>query len=849
LSETSQTDQGQDPDLKLWGTEARGVLRGDRSFQRAAFYFFLFLLLFVGAFGPRDLTWSLDPSLHGVLETVASVLAFVVGSLALVRYYSKKQRTFLFIGTGFLGTAVLDTFHAIVSTGMVGNPAIEDLQRLSQLSFTASGAFLSSFFLMSWVAWWRNRTGSSMMRVREWPVYFWATLLTVLLLAGFISGLSEWNQAIELAWASTGPAKLLPALLFSLALAGYLWRGHWRLDASEHWLVAALVVSAMVYWAYMPLSKQAYDLGFTAAHLLKVLGYVGVLMGLMGSVYVTFRREEEAADAAQAANAALAREIDIRRQAERAIQESEERLQDFLDNAHDLIQSIGPDGKFLYVNGAWKKVLGYTDQDIERLTYFDILDGSCERRCRQDFAVVLEGRTLPVVEVSFRAKDGRAVHCSGSSNARFQDGEPVAVRSIFRDVTEQLQSKREMEGFKASLQALVENTGDAIWSVDRSTRLITFNTGFSMAAEVRTGREPWVGAEPSDCFPPDDAPWYEEMYGRALDGQAFSEFRDEEIGGQIRSYEFSFNPIREILGITGVAVFGRDVTLRRRTQLALRMAKEEAERANQAKSQFLANMSHELRTPLNSVIGFTNILLKNRHGNLAEQEIGFLQRITANGQHLLALINEVLDLAKIEAGRMDVGRSPVDLGGLIRETLGQMEGQIRNKEIALRGEVPSDLDPLGTDADKLRQVLINLVGNALKFTEKGEVVVSVEVRHDGRTPGAIAVRDTGIGIPADRLQAIFEAFQQADGTTSRKYGGTGLGLTISRSLCQLLGFDLKVESEVGKGSTFTILLGEGGVPPRKADDDLMEEALRPVPTRRLGSGLAAGTPGREGKGG
>ena len=789
-------------------------------------YFFTFLILFVGAFSPRgELEWVLGQPFHGVLETLATALALVVGALALVRFYSKKQQTFLFIGTGFLGTAVLDAFHALASTGLVGDPERAGDQHLASLSFTASGALLSLFVLMSWVAWHRERLHPQRPKYRELSVYLWATLLTLAAFAAFAFLPGSW--AVFPDRTLSQPLGLFPALIFSLALVGYLWKGHWRFDAFDHWLVTALVVSVMAHGAYITFSHQVHDSGFTAAQLLKVLSYAGILIGLMVSVYVTFRREEEVAEAAQAANTALAREIDIRRQAERAIQESEERLQDFLDNAHDLIQSVEPEGRFLYTNEAWKVVLGYTDEDLERLSFFDILDGDCVEQCRRDFAAVLDGQDLAAVELSLRAADGRMVICSGSSNARFQGGKPMAVRSIFRDVTEQLQARRDLEAFKANLQALVENTGDAIWSVDRSGRLITFNTGFSMAVEVRTGKEPRMGAEPAQCFPPEDVEWYEEMYRKTLTGRAFSELRDEEIGGQIRSYEFSFNPIREAMGITGVAVFGRDVTARRRTQLALRMAKEGAERANQAKSQFLASMSHELRTPLNSVIGFTNILLKNRSGKLSEQEIGFLQRITANGQQLLALINEVLDLAKIEAGRMEVISAPVDLEALVLETLAQMEGQIKERDIVLKAEVPPGLDPLTTDSSKLRQVVINLLGNALKFTEEGEVAVSVSTRDDGHTPAALSVRDTGIGIPSDRLHAIFEAFQQADGTTSRKYGGTGLGLTISRSLSHLMGFELQAESEVGKGSTFRIVFPEDGPPGILPEEELVAEGEGP----------------------
>jgi PAS domain S-box-containing protein len=594
----------------------------------------------------------------------------------------------------------------------------------------------------------------------------------------------------------------------------------------------ALIISVMVHGALMPFSRVSHDLAFDLAHFLKALSYICVLVGLLSSVYTTMRREGEAAHVAQAANTALAKEIDTRRKAERILQESEERLQDFLDNAHDLIQSVDPQGKLLYVNRAWERTLGYGEEDRKDLNFFDILDESCRDRCIRDFRSVLDGASLPMVEVSLRARDGRIVFCSGSANARFEDGKPVATRTIFRDISESRAARRELEAFQANLQALVENTGDAIWSVNRALQLITFNTAFSMTLEVRTGREPGMGDLPEDVFPEEDAVWYREMYQRALKGEAFSELRDEEIGGQTRSLELFFNPIREAMGITGVAIFGKDVTARRRTQLALRIAKEEAERANQAKSQFLANMSHELRTPLNSVIGFTNVLLKNRSGKLDSKELGFLERISANGRHLLELINEVLDLAKIEAGRMELDLQSVDLGKLIQETLAQMEGQVRDKDLALRTDIPDGLPPLETDSGKLKQVLINLVGNALKFTEKGEVVVQVATLPDRSAISSVSVRDSGIGIPPERLKAIFEAFQQADGTTTRRFGGTGLGLTISRSLCQLMGYDLKVESTEGEGSVFTIRMAN--VPPRpKASKELLiEEALQPIHSSR-----------------
>jgi signal transduction histidine kinase/CheY-like chemotaxis protein len=237
-----------------------------------------------------------------------------------------------------------------------------------------------------------------------------------------------------------------------------------------------------------------------------------------------------------------------------------------------------------------------------------------------------------------------------------------------------------------------------------------------------------------------------------------------------------------------------------------------AESANRAKSQFLANMSHELRTPLNSVIGFANILLKNKAGNLRPEDLTFLDRILANGKHLLGLINQILDLAKVEARKVEVVKTSVALDRLVPDLLGQFESQVRGKPLKLQADLPRPMARLETDEGKLRQVLINLVGNAIKFTDRGSVTVRVAVDEATRQPVRIEVADTGIGIPPDRQAAVFEAFQQADASTTRRYGGTGLGLTICKALCELLGYRLELRSGVGQGSTFSLFLPAPAVP-------------------------------------
>lgn len=290
-----------------------------------------------------------------------------------------------------------------------------------------------------------------------------------------------------------------------------------------------------------------------------------------------------------------------------------------------------------------------------------------------------------------------------------------------------------------------------------------------------------------------------------LDHKVSTGSRDE-VGQLARSFDAMTEKLKSVtVSRDDLAV---EIAERRRAQEELGHAKEDAESASRAKSQFLANMSHELRTPLNSVIGFANILSKNKAGNFHPEDLAFLERIVANGKHLLELINQVLDLSKIEARRVEIETSMVALDQLIGAIIGQFEPQLHGRAVKLMAELPGRLTLLETDVGKLKQILINLIGNAVKFTEKGSVTVRVVAEeHTGR-PVRLEVVDTGIGIPHDRVAAIFEAFQQADPSTTRRYGGTGLGLTISKALCELMGYRLDVASEPGRGSTFSIVLAD-----------------------------------------
>jgi PAS domain S-box-containing protein len=246
----------------------------------------------------------------------------------------------------------------------------------------------------------------------------------------------------------------------------------------------------------------------------------------------------------------------------------------------------------------------------------------------------------------------------------------------------------------------------------------------------------------------------------------------------------------------------RDVTERIHAEDDLKAARAVAEQANQAKSAFLANMSHELRTPLNAIIGFTRIVRRKAEGVLPDKQTENLDKVLISAEHLLNLINTVLDIAKIEAGRMDVLAANFRIVTLVDLCANTAQPLVK-PGVVLEKQVDERLTYVYSDQDKIRQIVLNLLSNAAKFTHEGKILLAASQDGDNLR---VAVSDTGIGISAEALPRIFKEFQQADNTTTRQYGGTGLGLSISRNLARLLGGDLTVESELGKGSTFTLVI-------------------------------------------
>ena len=355
------------------------------------------------------------------------------------------------------------------------------------------------------------------------------------------------------------------------------------------------------------------------------------------------------------------------------------------------------------------------------------------------------------------------------------------------------------------LRVLIDNVPDFMYVKDLECRFLVANLSVARQMGAKTPEE-LLGKNDFDFYPREIATTFYEDEQRVIrSGQA--EVNREEAGldsqGNASQIMTTQVPLRDKNGrVTGLVGIGRDITHLKKVQEEMQNAREAAEAASRAKSEFLANMSHEIRTPLNGVMGMTDLALET---DLTQEQREYLETVKMSGDSLLTVINDILDFSKIEAGKIDLEALDFDLRDSLESTLKTLAVRADEKGLELLCEVAPEVpEVVRGDSSRLRQIVVNLVGNAIKFTDSGEIAVKVQVEARDGTECVcrFTVADTGVGIPEDKRELIFKPFSQADTSTTRKYGGTGLGLTISTRLVQMMGGEIWVESEVGRGSQF-----------------------------------------------
>ncbi len=493
--------------------------------------------------------------------------------------------------------------------------------------------------------------------------------------------------------------------------------------------------------------------------------------------------------------AGIGRDITERKRAERETAA----LAAIVNASQDAIITTSLDAKITAWNPGAEKAYGHTSQEaIGKGIELYVPPEEMEKSIAAMRRVVETGQ--PVSWEHTRVRDGNKFFTAVNIFPIFDEaGRTVRIAGIGRDITE----LKRVEHEASLLAAIVNSSHDAIMNVSSQARITFWNPAAEKAYGYKA--EEAVGKGIDIFVPPDELP---ETIARTLrvveTGQPISwEQHTSKMDGTRLVYAVNIFPIRDADGkVTSVAGIGRDITALKETERQLVEAREVALAASRAKSEFLSSMSHEIRTPMTAILGMAELLAE---GELNLEQRRYIEILCNNGHSLLDLINSILDLAKVESGRLALENVGFDLCEVVEKSAQTLAIRAHSKGLELIVSIAADVPvALLGDPLRLRQVLVNLIGNAVKFTEHGEVLVSVE---RDCSPGdkrrlKFSVRDTGIGIAEDKLPALFAAFSQADSSTARKYGGSGLGLVIVKRLVKLMQGEVTIQSEPGKGSTF-----------------------------------------------
>ena len=545
-------------------------------------------------------------------------------------------------------------------------------------------------------------------------------------------------------------------------------------------------------------------------------------------------------------NMLLAAAAAERRAAERAVSESEKRFREVVEDQTDLICRFKPDGLLTFVNDAFCRFHRKGRGELIGTNFFHTLS-------EEDAAVPLSYiNSLPTDEpvLSFDHRqylpDDHVVWHQYRIRRLFEKKDDTReFQAVIQDITQRKQSEQALCASEEKYRSLIDHVPDVVWTADSNRDLLYISgnavkvLGFSSEELLENGRQLWMDRiHPEDATPVSLA--YQKLFSN---GEKFDvEYQICRKDGQwiwLHDRAMTTQPRGGVMCADGIFL---DVTRRRQAEAVAQHTKEAAESANLAKSQFLANMSHELRTPLNAIIGFSEILSDKTFGDLNARQLKYSNNILTSGRHLLQLINDILDLAKVEAGRVELMCNTFAVAKAFSEVQTIVKTLANKKNISLEFEVAAHLPPLFADEAKVKQVMYNLLSNAIKFTpDGGKVSVTAAIQETASADSIpageslrVAVTDTGIGIKAKDQERVFKEFEQVDSSYGRLQQGTGLGLALTKRLIEMHGGRIWVESQgvEGKGSTFTFLIPipkAEAVPAQLADNpESPDDTIRPL---------------------
>ena len=524
------------------------------------------------------------------------------------------------------------------------------------------------------------------------------------------------------------------------------------------------------------------------------------------------------------AMSAVLRDTSERWKSEQRRRESEERFRTMADGCPTPIWVTDTEGGIQFTNRTFREFCGVSHEPAEGQNWELLFHPDDLPKFVRETNRAVRTHTGFKAEAHVQRADGEWRWIIAHAEPRFSpNGEFLGCAGLSTDITERKQAEQALKDSEEKFRQLAENVREVFWMINSAgTELLYVSPAYEQIwgrsrASLYGSPMEWL-----DAVHADDRERAHKKFMKRLRGQCIDfEYRIKTPDGQEKWIRDRAFPIRDGAGqVIRVAGIAEEITDQKRYESELLSAKQQAEAANAAKSEFLANMSHEIRTPMNGVIGMTELLLDT---DLNAEQRRYAETVRASGESLMEIINDILDFSKIEAKKLELEMADFDLQNLLDNLTSALGTQAQGKGIELLSIVdPSIPAMLRGDAGRLRQILTNLVGNAIKFTEEGEVVIRAMLEQGEESDCLLrfSVRDTGMGIPEDKIGILFDKFSQVDTSTTRRFGGTGLGLAIAKQLVEMMGGVIGVASEEGNGSEFcfTVRLGRSNQPDARRND-------------------------------